>query len=230
MTITWTDGAQVSKTTTDTFRELVTKGRVARGSFVDSVLRIIERGGSLTDRQLAVVEKIVAEKAQQDADNAARKSGEHGSKGSPITHDVIRRITDFLDGSGLKQPKITYGAADTKRLTITTASASSANPGCRYVKYDGNYLGKITPDGRALWARTAERAHIDLTLTLLQQFLDNPREAAAEYGRQTCSCCFCGLPLTDERSRSVGWGPVCAENYGLPWGEVGPVAVKQEAA
>lgn len=42
---------------------------------------------------------------------------------------------------------------------------------------------------------------------------------AKEYGDATHNCCFCGLDLTDERSTSAGYGPICAGKYGLPWGE-----------
>ena len=35
------------------------------------------------------------------------------------------------------------------------------------------------------------------------------------------SCCFCGRPLTDASSRQFGWGPTCAEKYGLPHGQLG---------
>lgn len=45
-------------------------------------------------------------------------------------------------------------------------------------------------------------------------------EEAAKFGRLTGSCVFCSRRLTDERSATVGYGPVCAERVGLPWGEV----------
>lgn len=42
---------------------------------------------------------------------------------------------------------------------------------------------------------------------------------AAEFGHRTGQCVFCLRHLTDERSVSVGYGPICAGNNGLPWGE-----------
>jgi len=45
-------------------------------------------------------------------------------------------------------------------------------------------------------------------------------EQAAKFGRLWGSCVFCSRMLTDERSVAVGYGPVCAEHNGLPWGEV----------
>lgn len=50
-------------------------------------------------------------------------------------------------------------------------------------------------------------------------------EKAAAFGKLYGVCVFCGLTLTNEASIEVGYGPVCAENYGLPWGHVTPVPV-----
>jgi hypothetical protein len=35
-------------------------------------------------------------------------------------------------------------------------------------------------------------------------------------GRESDHCCFCGRGLTDVTSRALGYGPDCAERYGLP--------------
>ena len=43
-------------------------------------------------------------------------------------------------------------------------------------------------------------------------------EQAAEFGHLYGMCVYCGRGLTDERSIAVGYGPICAENHGLPWG------------
>lgn len=43
-------------------------------------------------------------------------------------------------------------------------------------------------------------------------------EDAAKFGHLTGQCVFCARRLTDERSIAVGYGPVCAEREGLPWG------------
>jgi hypothetical protein len=48
----------------------------------------------------------------------------------------------------------------------------------------------------------------------------NLAERAAAFGHETGVCCFCSRGLTDERSVTVGYGPICAERYGLPWGTV----------
>ena len=43
-------------------------------------------------------------------------------------------------------------------------------------------------------------------------------EEAAEFGHTTGHCVFCCRELTDGRSTEVGYGPVCADKNGLPWG------------
>ena len=52
----------------------------------------------------------------------------------------------------------------------------------------------------------------------LIEFAKNPAETAAAYGKDSCHCCFCNLELTKDDSKAVGYGPVCAEKHGLPWG------------
>lgn len=44
-------------------------------------------------------------------------------------------------------------------------------------------------------------------------------EDAKAFGDAYHHCIFCGLKLTDYRSITAGYGPACADNRGLPWGE-----------
>lgn len=44
-------------------------------------------------------------------------------------------------------------------------------------------------------------------------------EEAKAFGDSTHHCVFCYRSLTTKESKAVGYGPVCADNYGLPWGE-----------
>lgn len=59
----------------------------------------------------------------------------------------------------------------------------------------------------------------DAVIEHLKRFAADPATFAAEYGRLTGYCCFCHLTLKSERSVAVGYGPVCARNYRLPWGK-----------
>jgi len=56
-------------------------------------------------------------------------------------------------------------------------------------------------------------------MKLLGDFSQKPIEMAILHGKLTGNCCFCSLPLTDERSLQCGYGDTCARHYKLPWGK-----------
>lgn len=74
-------------------------------------------------------------------------------------------------------------------------------------------LAKITGDG----VLVSSRAVPQYIVAALNEFSKDPSQAAAAYARRTGACCFCGVRLEDERSVRVGYGPVCAKNYNLPF-------------
>ena len=43
-------------------------------------------------------------------------------------------------------------------------------------------------------------------------------DTAREFGRNTAHCCFCGAGLSDPESVQAGYGPTCAQHWGLPHG------------
>jgi hypothetical protein len=54
---------------------------------------------------------------------------------------------------------------------------------------------------------------------MLVAFNLDPVATAVRSAKITGACSFCSRKLTDERSVAVGYGAICAEKYGLPWGE-----------
>lgn len=59
----------------------------------------------------------------------------------------------------------------------------------------------------------------DWVPTCVKALAEDPAAYCGSYGQATGHCCFCTRPLTDYRSVRAGYGPVCAGNYGLPWGD-----------
>lgn len=43
-------------------------------------------------------------------------------------------------------------------------------------------------------------------------------EQAAAFGSMTGHCCFCNTAIDTPESVAVGYGPICAGKFGLPWG------------
>jgi hypothetical protein len=122
-------------------------------------------------------------------------------------------IADFLAAArarGLRFPKARFLAPDGRsELKLVTAGERSRNPGAINVTLAGNWIGCILTDGSVRRLDAGIVAH-------LTTIASDPTRYAREYGQLTCSCSFCGLGLTDEGSVAAGYGPICAEHYGLP--------------
>lgn len=127
-------------------------------------------------------------------------------------------IVAFLNAArdrGLKFPKVRMLAADGQReLRLQLAGAGSKYPGAVQVTLQGEWIGRILPDGHVAGplAQASHAAHVPH----LQAIAADPAAAAKAYAALFCRCSFCGLELTDAGSVEVGYGPICAAKFGLP--------------
>lgn len=71
---------------------------------------------------------------------------------------------------------------------------------------------RVTRDGRIkVWSAGGEWPYTGKGLNeALTWIKNNPREAAALFGQLTSTCGRCGRDLSDDESRALGLGPVCA--------------------
>lgn len=125
----------------------------------------------------------------------------------------------------LKFPKIRFDNVlpGGGNLTISLMGSGSKMPGTLGVTnsssfHDRIWYGRILQDGVFLRGKNVSMDTASMVLEFLKKFAADPVKVAAEYGIQSGSCCFCHLPLTTDESLAVGYGPVCAKHYGLPWG------------
>jgi hypothetical protein len=165
----------------------------ASNSFAASLRASLMRYGSLTDRQLAAVQRSLAPRA------AAVSVGGAG---------FDRLVTAFgkAQASGLKRPKLHIAA-----LTFSLAPLSGANAGALYVKDSGIYLGKITSGGEFYASRDCRTDQREQVETVAR----DPLAAAVQHGRTTGNCAVCSRPLSDPESVARGIGPICAERFGF---------------
>jgi len=181
-------------------------------SFAYSLLSAL-RG--LSDKQMYWVEKL-GEKATQP-------------KPEPVSINVgnVTAIIDLLERAKehLKFPSFVMGDRDVA-LRVSIAGQRAAVPGSITVvgadkDVDGRrpWYGRITRDGGYEPSLKLSANEQTAIAGMLQQFAADPAGEAGRYGRLHGHCCFCNLPLSDERSTEVGYGGTCAEHYGLPWGE-----------
>jgi len=135
-------------------------------------------------------------------------------------------IFDIFDNAkrSLKYPKLQY-PFEKQMIEFSLAGEKSKNPGAIYItngqKYPtGKYYGKLFKDEEAkklrfIWNEKIPRTE-DLT-AIIRAIAANPVGMCSMIGQQYAHCCFCGLELTNKNSVTVGYGPICAEKWGLPW-------------
>ena len=118
--------------------------------------------------------------------------------------------------NGLQYPSVSFVE---KGYKIRLYKAKAGYIG---IKCDGEYIGRADLFPAAI--QTECKTIFDLRMyshqkdlyDVIDQFILNPAENAIIKGKQTGSCCFCGRFLENAASVYWGYGPICAEHYGLP--------------
>tara|TARA_Y100000310_G_scaffold322425_1_gene381475 strand:- start:1383 stop:2156 length:774 start_codon:yes stop_codon:yes gene_type:complete len=141
---------------------------------------------------------------------------------APAPVAALPRLRGMIDlaGESLQFPKINLVTTSGQKVRLSRAGENSRTPGQINITDgrpfgDNTFFGKVDLEGNLL----PSRAMTEEVREFLVAFDADPASVATAYGRRTGSCCFCGRELTDGRSVAVGYGPICAPRYGLPWGE-----------
>jgi Family of unknown function (DUF6011) len=135
----------------------------------------------------------------------------------------LKAVVDFLtagSNSFRKPPRIDFGtfSLSLSRSGKWAGHVFANKPG----GFGSGYYCYIKPN-----FQLSDNAP-DWVVEQLREFAKDPAEYAGAYGKKTGSCCFCSQTLTDPRSVTVGYGPVCANRWFLPWGEESPKIVAQK--
>lgn len=138
----------------------------------------------------------------------AQKIGEKVGEGFKRIQEMFAKAKETL-----LRPKIKL-QNNGDLIQLSLAPDTGRNIGHIYVKTNGEYAGKISPEGDFFPVPSCSPSVKDY----IKSFAENPEGIAAAYGHATGNCCFCSKLLTDERSTSVGYGPICSAKYGLAWG------------
>ena len=132
---------------------------------------------------------------------------------------AVFALFDQAISHSLKFPKIRLQTSDGRTVVLKVNGEKSKYKGQIAVVDDrpfgeGSYFGRIDVTGK-FYAGRDNDSRIE---SLLYRLAENPAHVASEYGRLTGNCCFCSTPLKDARSTAQGYGPICAQHFGLPWG------------
>jgi hypothetical protein len=77
------------------------------------------------------------------------------------------------------------------------------------------FFGRIHRDGVFKPHGALEMWKVLPIIKILKELATDPAAIAKAQSGLTGKCCFCKLPLTDEKSVAAGMGETCAKHYGL---------------
>lgn len=196
----------------DTLKANVSNLPLRGQDFAKSLLDQFARKGNLSDKQWPYVVKLARESVGQVE---APKSTQVGSM-KPL-------VALFAKAKAhLKRPAIVLSNPDVGEIRLSEAGATARVPGSINVTTPGPYgervwYGRITVDGS--FQQSPKVVAPTALVDAIRVFAEDPVGQAAKHGHLTGRCCFCNRKLEDERSTAVGYGPICADHFGLPWGE-----------
>ena len=141
----------------------------------------------------------------------------NGEPQKTISVPRIQALFDNANKSGLKRVSLTF-KQDEVKVQFRLAGRRSKYFGSILVTDGGSYgsnkwYGTIT-GGECNTARSVVREVTDAVAVIEA----DPVKAAKLSAKLDARCCFCGRDLTTKESIGVGYGPVCAANFGLAWG------------
>lgn len=136
----------------------------------------------------------------------------------------LSRIQSLVDRAvSLGAKRVSFKFRDQNNEPIKIHLGRSGKSEGKLVLSDGGPFGASKFYGtaeRGQWRPT--RATPETVKRAVAAFNEDPAAAAKLSGQLTGECCFCSRVLETRESVSAGYGPVCAERFGLPWGEVLP--------
>lgn len=216
--LTIADGVQMIEALTKALETLPARDH----NFTNSLLANYRKN----ERKLDVMQRLsgaqwywVAEltRRAQPKDEPVRETVDVGVKG------VIRLFETAKQH--LKKPAIVL-AVDNQHdlIRLKPAAETGRAPGTINVirVEDAVWLGRIHKDGRFELSGKVAKSEATAVLPALKAFAADPATGAKKSALLTGRCCFCHTPLRDERSTDVGYGPICADHFDLPWGEDAP--------
>lgn len=183
--------------------EVADRLRTMRGDFPQSLNRSY---GRWSQRQQAWAHYLVWQAEQEKKSPTAPTT---------LPTGTLLPIVELFNHAArtLKYPKMVFDI-DGQRVVIKRSGANSSRPGTLNVTDgrpfgDNKWYGRIELDG-------SSTVKDQTVLDFLLDFASDPKSKASIYGIKTGHCCFCGAELTEKVSVAVGYGPICAEKFGLP--------------
>lgn len=175
-------------------------------SLVSQYIKKGQHDNSLSDKQWDFVSSLVKQATAPKPEMPKERVGDFSG--------VIELFTKAK--GNLKYPKISLTTESGGTVMLSLAGAKAKKPGTINVT-DGKPFGENIWYGRVDSFGSWEKSHsaTDEVGNLLKELSIDPAGFASNYGHKHGSCCFCNKTLTQANSVTAGFGPVCADNWGL---------------
>jgi hypothetical protein len=172
-------------------------------SFAQNMLDALKKYGSLTERQLASVQKCVI----SSADRAIARAQEQAQRVETAPEVNLGALAEAFANAKKKGGK--YPRLRLDSFVFAPASDTSKNAGAIYIEEHGQYLGKVVGN-KFIKVRECSDAQEQ---RIIEASID-PKESAIKYGRMMGACSVCNRTLVDPESIEMGIGPICAGKMG----------------
>ena len=110
-----------------------------------------------------------------------------------------------------------YPAINMRRKNGDKLRIYLATKGYIAIKLNGEYIGKLPAADKNIILYDSPLFNHNELINELDTILSNPISESALQGKEYGRCCFCNRELDNEGSIFHGYGPICAEKWGLPW-------------
>lgn len=179
-------------------------------SFAKSLIDFFEARGYLSPKQRPYLDTLV-ERARKVESTKAKEIEEIFNG-----HQIRTLLTTAR--ANLKYPSLKLQTPVDGNVRFYIAGPLSRSPG--YIIIDNGR----TPPAKVVYGTIATSGtgslRRDSSLAIkgfIRRIAANPVAEAKLCGIKFSHCCFCGLELTSPISLHHGYGPICADNWGLPW-------------
>ncbi len=136
----------------------------------------------------------------------------------------FKAVIELFSRTDAKYPKIRLQLDNGQPIVLSVSGERAKFPGSVQItdggSFDNNiWFGRVHKDGTWDRSKHVHGTTMASLTALLTALATDPAGTASAYGKLTGQCCFCARGLDDARSMHVGYGPICAKKFGLPWGE-----------
>lgn len=186
--------------------------------FYESLCNWYDAKGFWTPKQEAAVDKAIATHSKHSAESYAETQIEKPSS-LEFSATAIAQLFNRA-ATKIKYPSLHFWR-NIGELQFYLCGNLSKTPGVIRItnaqKYPNQEVyGEIYKDGKGIFRRDTSKAFQTEILNICSQPIDEAKIRGIKFG----FCCFCATPIQTKESLAAGYGPICAENWGLPWGNL----------